>query len=115
MARFVDEIASPWAGVYFDVGNVLRTGFPEHWIPILGDRIRRVHFKDFRLAVDNLGGFVGLLQGDVDWPAVRGALVGIGYTGWVTGEVLPPYKFYGERLIHETSAGMDAILAGDAV
>jgi len=111
MARFVDEIASPWAGVYFDVGNVLRTGFPEHWIPILGERIRRVHFKDFRLGVDNLGGFVGLLQGDVDWPAVRLSLQSIGYQGWITGEVLPPYKFYGERLIFETSACMDAIWA----
>lgn len=112
MARFVDEIGSPWAGVYFDVGNVLRTGFPEHWIPILGQRIRRIHFKDFRLAADNIAGFAGLLQGDVNWPAVRAALVEIGYDGWVTAEVLPAYRFHGERLIHETSAAMDAILAG---
>jgi L-ribulose-5-phosphate 3-epimerase len=109
MAQFVDAAASRWVGVYFDVGNVLRTGFPEHWIRILAGRIRRVHFKDFRLGVDNLGGFVGLLQGDVDWPAVRKALEGIGYQSWITGEVLPPYKFHGERLIFETSACMDAI------
>jgi hexulose-6-phosphate isomerase len=111
MAQFVDAVGSPWAGVYFDVGNVLRTGFPEHWIPILGGRIRRVHFKDFRLSVDTLGGFVGLLQGDVDWPAVRCALADIGYDGWVTGEVLPAYKHHGECLIFETSASMNAILA----
>jgi len=27
-------------GSYFDVGNVMRSGYPEHWIKILGKRIR---------------------------------------------------------------------------
>jgi hexulose-6-phosphate isomerase len=109
MARFVDEIGSPWAKVYFDVGNVLRTGFPEHWIPLLGPRIHRIHLKDYRLAAESAAGFVGLLQGDVDWPAVRAALEAIGYQGWLTAEVLPAYRYHGERLIHETSAAIDAI------
>lgn len=112
MARFIDEIESPWAGAYFDVGNILRTGYPEHWIRILNQRIRRVHFKDYRLASGDLTGFVGLLQGDVNWPAVMDALRAINYDGWVTAEVLPAYRYYGERLIHETSAAMDAILSG---
>lgn len=111
LARFVDELDSPWAGVYFDVGNVLRTGFPEHWIPILGARIKRIHFKDFRLAVGNAGGFVNLLEGDVNWPAVRDALRSIGYSSWITAEVLPAYKYHGARLIEETSASIDAIMA----
>ncbi len=110
LARFVDEVQSPWLGVYFDVGNVLRTGFPEHWIPILGARIKRVHFKDFRLSVDNRHGFVNLLEGDVNWPAVRAALNQIHYNSWITAEVLPPFHFSGERLIFETSASLDAIL-----
>src|SRR5690606_34875711 len=110
MARFVDDLDSPLAGVYFDVGNILRTGFPEHWIEILGARIKRVHFKDFRLAVDTLGGFVGLLEGDVNWPAVVQALRRIGYDSWVTAEVLPAYHYHGEQLVHETSMKMDAIL-----
>jgi L-ribulose-5-phosphate 3-epimerase len=109
--RFIDEIASPWIGAYFDVGNVLRTGFPEHWIPILGHRIKRVHLKDFRLSVDNAGGFVGLLEGDVNWPAVITALKSIGYDSWVTTEVLPAYRYFGERLVYETSASVDAILS----
>ncbi len=108
LARFVDEIGSA-AGVYFDVGNVLRIGYPEHWIRILGPRIRRVHLKDFRLGVDTLGGFVGLLEGDVNWPAVREALQAIGYDSWLTAEVLPAYRYHGERLIYETSASIDAI------
>lgn len=111
-AAFVDEIASPWAGVYFDVGNVMLTGYPEHWIPILGHRIKRVHVKDFRRSIGNIEGFVSLLEGDVNWPDVHAALRGIGYDSWVTSEVLPAYRYYGDRLIHETSASMDAILGG---
>lgn len=110
-SRFIDEIESQWVGVYFDVGNVLRTGFPEHWIPILGHRIKRIHFKDFRLSVDNIGGFVNLLEGDVNWPAVAASIRKIGYEGWITAEVLPPYRYHSERLIYETSASMDAILS----
>lgn len=110
LARFVDEIESPWVGVYFDVGNVLRTGFPEHWIPILGQRLKRVHFKDFRLAADTVSGFVNLLEGDVNWPAVSEALTVAQYDSWVTAEVLPAYHYYGERLIYETSASLKAIL-----
>lgn len=109
-SRFIDEINSQWVGIYFDVGNVLRTGFPEHWIPILGHRIRRIHFKDFRLSVDNLGGFVNLLAGDVNWPAVAESIRKIGYDSWITAEVLPPYRYHNERLIFETSASIDAIL-----
>jgi len=106
-ARFLDEIESPWVGAYFDVGNVIRVGFPEDWIPILGQRIKRVHFKDFRFSLNS---DVPLLAGDVNWPAVRKALDIIQYDSWVTAEVLPPYRYHGERLIYETSASIDAVL-----
>jgi L-ribulose-5-phosphate 3-epimerase len=108
-ARFVDELDSEWLGAYLDVGNALRTGFPEDWIAILGQRILNVQVKDFRRSVDTINGFVGLLQGDVDWLAVRDALNAIGYDGWITGEVLPHYAHAPERLIHETAAAIDAI------
>ena len=65
------------------------TGYPEHWIPILGNRIRRVHVKDFRRSVGSIDGFVDLLSGDVDFPAVMSALQAVGYDGWVTAEVFP--------------------------
>lgn len=107
---FVDELDSPAAGVYLDVGNVLATGFPEHWLELLGTRVRRVHFKDFRVG-HGVEGFVGLLEGDVNWPAVRRSLVDIGYDGWITAEVLPHYRHHPERLISETAASIDAILA----
>lgn len=30
-ARFLDEIGSPWVGMYLDVGNVVYLGYPEQW------------------------------------------------------------------------------------
>lgn len=109
MARFVDEIGSPYLGVYFDVANAMPQGFPEHWIRILGARIKGVHVKDFRRDVGNLQGFCGMLQGDVNWPAVATALREVGYDGYITSEVLPPYRYHGERLIYDTSAAISAV------
>jgi L-ribulose-5-phosphate 3-epimerase len=110
MRRFVDEVGTRSVGVYFDVGNVLIHGFPDQWIRILGPRIKRIHFKDFRTAVGTVHGFTGLLQGDVDWPAVISALTEIGYASYLTAEVLPAYRHHGDRLIFECAAAMDAII-----
>lgn len=87
MARFLDEIDSPCVGAYFDVGNVLVHGFPQHWIRILGPRIRKVHVKDFKLNIGNITAFCNPLQGDVPWPEVREALSEIGYEGPILAEV----------------------------
>jgi L-ribulose-5-phosphate 3-epimerase len=88
MARYVDELDSPWAKAYFDVGNVVLYGFPQDWIRTLGKRIVRVHLKDFSLdrskgtfAWKNLG------EGDIDWPAVRQAFADIGFAGYMTTEL----------------------------
>lgn len=104
MARFVDELNSPWLQVYFDVGNVLLFGYPQHWIRILGKRIKKVHVKDFRTAVGNMQGFVNLLQGDVPWKAVRDAFTAIGYDDVVTAEVdgYPAYPELGLRHVAES-------------
>ena len=47
MRLFVDQFRSRQIGVYFDVGNCLINGYPEHWIEILGRRIVAVHVKNF--------------------------------------------------------------------
>lgn len=110
---FIDQFQSKYVASYFDVGNVLINGYPEHWISILGDRIRRVHFKDFRRAVGTIDGFVELLSGDVNWPAVIQALGDINYTSWVTAEMIPPIPFYKhapEVLISNTGAAMSKLL-----
>lgn len=110
MADFLDKIGSPYVGSYFDVGNVLFNGYPEQWIRILGDRIKKVHFKDYRREAGGLHGFVDLLAGDVDYPAVTEALRSVGYDGWVSAEMIPNYRHYGEALIYNTSCAMDYIL-----
>ncbi len=110
MRSFIDQIDSPFVGSYFDVGNVLFNGHPEHWIKILGNRIKKVHFKDYRIAAGGLHGFVDLLAGDVDYPAVMRALSEVGYDGWVSAEMIPNYKYYTETIIYNTSRAMDMIL-----
>jgi hexulose-6-phosphate isomerase len=45
--RFIDEINHPLVGWYFDVGNILRYGWPEHWIGTLQSRIMKLHMKEF--------------------------------------------------------------------
>ncbi len=109
MARFLDEVDSPWVAACFDTGNAQWYGFPEHWIPVLGPRIRRVHLKDNRLLGSGMVVPTPLLAGDVNWPAVRSALGAIGYDGWVTAEIFPPYRHHSERLIYDTSVAINTI------
>jgi len=107
---FVDKFNSEYIGVYFDVGNVLSIGYPEHWIKILGRRIKKVHIKDFRKEVGTVQGFVDLLEGDVNWKAVISSLREVGYDNYLTAEILPPYSQYPHALIYNTSKSMDFIL-----
>ena len=110
MRQFLDEIGSERVGAYFDVGNVVHSGHPEHWIRILGKRIKKVHFKDFRRNPGGLNSFVDILSGDVDWPAVMQAFADIGYDDWVTGEMIPPYTHASDQIIYNTSASIGRIL-----
>jgi hexulose-6-phosphate isomerase len=110
MRSFIDEIGHPKVGAYLDVGNVLVSGYPEQWVRILGHRILKVHAKDFRTDIGNIHGFTGLLQGDVNWPGVIEALEAVGYDGYITAEIMPPYRHRPERLISDISSGLDAIL-----
>ncbi len=110
MADFIDKVGSEYVGSYFDVGNVLYIGFPEHWIKVLGKRIKKVHFKDYRRAAGDLYGFVDLLAGEVNWPAVMEQFKKIGYDGWVSAEMLPPYTHYPEAIVYNTSKAMDYII-----
>lgn len=103
MRNFIDRAESDFVGAYFDVGNVLNIGFPEHWIRALGKRIKKVHLKDFRRSVGNLEGFIGLLDGDVNYPEVMRAFKEIGYDGWLTAEtgICRDYPEYGIKKTYE--------------
>ncbi|MBM3499188.1 MAG: sugar phosphate isomerase/epimerase, partial [Armatimonadetes bacterium] len=110
-AALVDAIDRPYVQAYFDVGNVVLTGFPDQWIRILGARIKAVHFKDFKRSIGTIEGFIDLLEGDVPWDRVMAAFRAIGYTGAVTAEMMPPYAHFPERLLEATSQSMDRILS----
>lgn len=91
-ARYIDEFESEHVGAYFDIGNIIRYGWPEQWIRVLGDRISKLDVKEYSRDVmmdEGLGkGFnVPLGEGSVDWPAVTQALEETGYRGWATAEV----------------------------
>ncbi|MDM8099085.1 MULTISPECIES: sugar phosphate isomerase/epimerase family protein [Oceanobacillus] len=109
MSRYVDELDSEYAGVYFDIGNVLQFGYPEQWIRILGSRICKVHVKDFNTSVGNITGFVPLLAGDVNWQAISKALKELGYKGPLTAE-LSPYKLDTKALAVDTAKHIELII-----
>ncbi len=110
MRDFIDKIGSKYVGSYLDIGNTLYCGYPEDWVRILGGRIKKVHFKDYRMAAGGLHGFVDLLAGDVDYPEVVKALGEIGYDDWVSAEMIPNYKHHTSAIIYNTSYAMDKIL-----
>lgn len=91
LAEYIDAFDSDHVGAYFDVGNVVKHGWPEQWIRILGDRILRIDVKGFsRELMNEKGPSAGfeadIGEGSVDWPAVRAALSEVGYQGWATAE-----------------------------
>lgn len=105
MRDFIDKIASDFVKAYFDAGNVLLFGHPDHWARVLGNRITKVHVKDFKVAVGNLSGFVPLHEGDLDFAAFMKELRATGYDGWITPEVSPV------NTPAEISAQLDKIFA----
>jgi len=106
-ARYVDEFNSPWVKAYFDVGNVVFYGYPQDWIHTLGNRIAKLHIKDFRYK-NRMTEFVALREGDIDWKAIHRALGEIGYHGTATVELSGGDKSY----LQEVSKRFDLILAG---
>lgn len=111
MARFIDELDSPFVQVYFDVGNVVRWGWPQHWIEVLGPRVKKLDIKEFDLGVAMNDGMrkafdKPLGEGSVDWAKVRDELAKIEYTGWATAEVRGGDR---ERLA-DISQQMDRVL-----
>lgn len=103
MRDLIDRLNSPFVQAYVDVGNILKFGFPQDWINILGRRIVRIHLKDFKIAVGNLDGFCQLGDGDADWAAVVAALQRHGYNG--------PLTYEGPGDLADISKRIDRILA----
>ena len=112
MNCFVDSFDSEHVQVHFDTGNIMMFQFPEHWIKILGKRIKNVHFKEFtKKGTDfSLETFRPLLDGTTNWPAVMESLDQNGYRGFLTFEYFHPYAHYPEALIYQTSDSLDRML-----
>jgi len=104
-AQYVDEFNHPLVKAYFDVGNVVHYGIPQHWIRELGDRIVKLHLKEYSRKtgfvnlgdVEEGGGLVDEGAG-VDWPEVRKALDEIAYEGAATVELRGGDRAYLEDL-----------------
>lgn len=112
-ARYVDQFDSKRLGWYFDVGNVVRYGWPEQWIKILGPRIMKIDIKDYsRKKQSDEGiwqGFKVLLgDGDANYAKVNAALAAVNYkAGWGSAEVRG-----GDRVrLEEISERMDLLYA----
>jgi len=102
---YVDSFKSPWVKAFFDVGNIVLYGYPQHWIRTLGRRIKRVHVKGFDARTRQ---FVPLREGTIDWPEVRKALADVRYNGWITAEV----RGGDEKTLRSISRALDKIIAG---
>ena len=92
MARFIDEIDSPWVQVHFDIGNMMRWGVAEHWAQVLGKRSQKLDVKEYDLNKAMKEGMqkgfdVPMGEGRINWPAVRAELAKLDFTGWAAAEV----------------------------
>lgn len=109
MRDFIDQCESEYIGAYFDTGNIMAYGYPEHWVRILGRRIRMIHAKDFRVSVGNIHGFVMLMEGDVNWPEVVAALKDAGYDGPLVAE-FGAYPHSLDVMLQHVHASLTAII-----
>ena len=84
LADYVDQFASPWVGVQFDLGNHWKYGDIAQWVRDLGPRIKKLDIKGFSRANNR---FTKITEGDVDWKSIEKALREIGFRGWCAAEV----------------------------
>ncbi len=112
MNSFVDHFQSEHVRVHFDTGNIMIFQHPEHWVPVMGERIQNIHLKEFtKKGTDHsLECFRPLLDGTTNWPAVMEELDKANYKGFLTFEYFHPYAHYPEALIYQTSDSLDRML-----
>ena len=89
---FLDQFKSEYIGIYLDLGNCCLYCRPQDYIELLGSYVKAIHVKNFK-PTDFGGGLHGfgedLLDGEVDFAAVKTALEKIHYQGPLTAEMIP--------------------------
>ncbi len=90
--RYIDQFENNMIGWYMDIGNIVRYGWPEHWIRTLGSRILKIDVKEYSRTKQKEEGIwagfqVEIGDGDCDWAAVNQTLAEVGYSGWGSAEV----------------------------
>jgi len=117
MIDFVDGFQCEHLNVHFDTGNIMEYQFPEHWISMLGTRIRNIYLKEYSLkgTDHSLEAFRPLLDGTTNWPAVLNAFETTGDNGYLTFEYFHPFAHFPEALIYLTSDSLDRMLGKKAI
>jgi hexulose-6-phosphate isomerase len=104
---YLDAVGSPQVGWHFDIGNTIRYGPAEDWVPVLGKRIVKLHIKEY----SKVKGFgVRFFEGDDHWPAIMKALEDVGYHGWGISEQ-PGNQSASAEEMKDLSARMDRVFA----
>lgn len=111
MRDFIKQAKSRFVGQYFDPANVVKNGYPQHWIPVLKTLIKCVHCKDYK---KEPGGFpegfeVPIGEGDTNWPEIIKQLKEIKYKGPITAEIIS-FKEDPKR-VKQVSEQMDKLLS----
>ena len=100
---YVDEINSPWFGVWLDIGNVRKLRPSENWVRVLGTRIVKIDVKGYSKK-NGLKSKIG--DGDINWPAVCDELAKINFCGWAAAEVAGGDR----KWLADVSKRMDRVL-----
>lgn len=85
----LDGIDDENVGLYFDIGNMVEFSEPQWWLDVIGDKVIRIHVKEYkRNGSYNRGGSEApIFEGDVQWESVMQRLAKVGYSSTLTTEI----------------------------